>query len=245
MKRLRHDILNGQYQPQEVNRFRLPKPNGKQRPITIWSVRDRVAQRVVLDYLTPILESIFLDCSYGFRPGRSVPGAIEAVIQARDSNRRWVVDADITACFDSIPAELLMPQVRSLVSSQLAIRLIEQWLNTPVYKYPNLRAGVSQGGVISPQLANLYLHRFDQMIQSALPETTLVRFADDFVILCRRKREAWWGLAVTERSLGNLKLRLNMDKTRVVHIDEGFSFLGVTFKGSWHSPLPGNHTQTE
>lgn len=245
LTRLHHDILSGQYRPKPVNRFYLPKPNGKQRPITVWTVRDRIAQRVVLDYLTPILESVFLDCSYGFRPGRSVPDAIAAVIQARDAHLRWVVDADITACFDSIPPELLLPQVRSLVSSGLVIRLIEQWLNTPVYKYPHLRAGVSQGGVISPQLANLYLHRFDQMSQAALPEAVLVRFADDFVILCRRKREAWWGLAVAERSLGNLKLRLNMDKTRVVQFDEGFSFLGVTFKGSWHSPLPGNHNSIE
>jgi len=98
---LRHDILSGQYQPKPVNRFYLPKPNGKQRPITVWTVRDRIAQRVVLDYLTPILESVFLDCSYGFRPGRSVVDAIGAVIRTRDRHLRWVVDADITACFDA------------------------------------------------------------------------------------------------------------------------------------------------
>ena len=242
---LRHDILSGQYQPKPVSRFYLPKSNGKQRPITLWAVRDRVAQRVVLDYLTPILEDVFLDCSYGFRPGRSVSDAVEAVVRARDRHLRWVVDADITACFDSIPPELLLPQVRSLVPSGLIVRLIEQWLNTPVYKYRHIRAGVSQGGVISPQLANLYLHRFDQMIQAALPEVTLVRFADDFVIFCRRKREAWWSLAVAQRSLGNLKLYLNMEKTRVTHFDEGFSFLGVTFKGGWHSPLPGYSSITE
>ena len=132
-----------------------------------------------------------------------------------------------------------------MVPSRHAVRLIEQWLDTPVYKYPRLRAGVSQGGVISPQLANLYLHRFDQMLQAALPEATLVRFADDFVILCRRKREARWSMTVAKRSLGNLKLRLNMDKTRVVYIDEGFSFLGVTFKGRWHSALPGDRTRTK
>lgn len=242
---LRHDILSGQYQPKPVNRFYLPKPNGKQRPITVWTVRDRIAQRVVLDYLTPILESVFLDCSYGFRPGRSVVDAIGAVIRTRDRRLRWVVDADITACFDSISPELLMPQVRNLVPSRLVIHLIEQWLNTPVYKHPHIRAGVSQGGVISPQLANLYLHRFDQMIQAALPEVTLVRFADDFVILCRRKREAWWSLAVAQRSLANLKLYLNMEKTRVTHFDEGFSFLGITFKGGWHSPLLGHSPITE
>lgn len=245
LTRLRHDILSGQYHPQSVNRFYIPKPSGKQRPISVWAVRDRVAQRVILDYLTPVLETLFLDCSYGFRPGRSVPEAVAAVIQARDEYYRWVVDADISECFDRIPIDLLMAQVRTIVPSRVAAHLIELWLYTPVYKYPNIHAGVSQGGVISPQLANLYLHRFDQMIQAALPEAQLVRFADDFVILCRHKREAWWGLAVAERSLGNLKLRLNMQKTRVVHFGEGFTFLGVTFKGQWHSPLPGKTEQGE
>lgn len=240
LKRLRHDILAGQYAPQPVNRFYIPKPSGKQRPITVWAVRDRVAQRVIHDYLSPVLELMFLDCSYGFRPGRSVPEAVAAVIRARDARLRWVVDADITSCFDSIPIDLLLSQVRTVVPSPLAVRLISQWLNTPVYKYPHLRAGVSQGGVISPQLANLYLHRFDQMMLAALPEARLVRFADDFVILCQRKREAWWGMAVAQRSLGNLKLHLNMEKTHVVHFAEGFTFLGVAFKGNWHSLLPGD-----
>src|SRR5690606_6039431 len=130
--------------------------------------------------LTPILERVFLDCSYGFRPGRSVPAAVQAVIRARDANLRWVVDADIASCFDSIPLDLLMVQVRAAIPSSLAVRLVEQWIHTQVHKQPHSKAGVSQGGVISPQLANLYLHRFDQMMLAALPETPLVRFADDF-----------------------------------------------------------------
>ncbi len=238
LKRLRDDILTGAYRPQPVNRFYMPKPSGKKRPISVWAVRDRVAQRVIVDYLTPILETVFLDCSYGFRPGRSVPEAVYAVLTARDHNLRWVLDADIRDCFTSIPPDLLMAQVRTLVPSALAVNLIGLWLSTPVFKHSAILAGVSQGGVISPQLANLYLHRFDQMIQAVLPEARLVRFADDFVILCRRKREAWWALAVAQRSLGNLKLSLNMEKTRVVYFGEGFSFLGVTFKGNWHSLLP-------
>ncbi len=238
LNRLRQEILSGTYRPQPVSRFYMLKPSGKRRPLTVWTVRDRIAQRVILDYLTPVLERVFLECSYGFRPGRSVPEAVQAVIRARDANQRWVVDADIAACFDSIPLDLLMVQVRSAIPSSLAVRLVEQWIHTPVHKQPHNKAGVSQGGVISPQLANLYLHRFDQMMLAALPETPLVRFADDFILLSRSKHEALWALSVARRSLRNLRLALNMDKTRVVHFAEGFTFLGVTFHNNQVGVLP-------
>ena len=176
--KLRGEILAGQYKPCPVKRFYVPKDSGKNRPLSLWALRDRVAQRVIHDYLTPILESQFLDCSFGFRPGRSIEEAVGAIVQARESNRRWVVDADIASCFDRIPINLLMAQVRTLVPSRLAVRLIQQWLHTPVAGQYGEKAGVSQGSVISPQLANLYLHRFDQMILAALPEARLVRFAD-------------------------------------------------------------------
>ncbi len=238
--KLRGEILAGQYKPCPVKRFYVPKDSGKNRPLSLWALRDRVAQRVIHDYLTPILESQFLDCSFGFRPGRSIEEAVGAIVQARESNRRWVVDADIASCFDRIPINLLMAQVRTLVPSRLAVRLIQQWLHTPVAGQYGEKAGVSQGSVISPQLANLYLHRFDQMILAALPEARLVRFADDFVILCRQRQEATWALNVARQSLANLKLQLNRDKTRIIHFQEGFVFLGVTFKGNRYSGLPNN-----
>jgi group II intron reverse transcriptase/maturase len=235
LNRLRQHILGGTYQPQPVRRFYVKKASGKQRPISIWAMRDRVAQRVVHDYLTPLLESLFLDCSYGFRPGRSIEHAMQAVIQARDSGLVWVLDTDIGDCFGSIRLDLLTAQLRRVIPSPFVLKLIERWLYTPVggRQSPEM-AGVSQGGVISPQLANLYLHRFDEMVIAALPQARLVRFADDFVILCRSEREAAWSLDVARRSLENLHLALNMRKTRIVHFDEGFTFLGVTFKGRWH-----------
>ena len=236
LKRLRGEVLSGQYQPQPVKRFYVEKTSGKNRPLALWTVRDRIAQRVIHDYLTPIFEGMFLPCSYGFRPGRSTADAVAAVERAYQSKRRWVVDADIQACFDSIPIDLLKRQVKRSVPSTLARRLIGQWLDTPVQGQLGERAGVSQGSVISPQLANLYLHRFDQMIFSALPGVFLVRFADDFVVLCRRRDEAEWALTVAGRSLANLKLQLNPDKTRVVHFQEGFSFLGIQFKGNRQKP---------
>lgn len=236
LARLRDEILGKTYQPRPVRRYYVEKSSGKQRPLTLWAVRDRVAQRVIHDYLTPRLELQFLPCSYGFRPGRSTEHAIQAVLLAYDRNRRWVVDADIESCFDSIPIDLLMRQVRYLTSSKLVASLIEQWLLTPVIGHLGEVAGVSQGSVISPQLTNLYLHRFDQMMFSALPGIFLVRFADDFVVLTHRRDEAEWALQVAERCLANLQLKLNGQKTSVVHFQQGFEFLGMTFKGRRYKP---------
>jgi CRISPR-associated protein Cas1 len=231
LQSLRDQICGGSYRPFPVKRYYKRKPSGKNRPISIWAIRDRVAQRVVLDYLTPHLEKIFLDCSYGFRPGRSVEDAVQSIMEARQNNLRWVLDADIENCFDSIPTDLLLQQLQSLLPSQAVIALIRMWLHTKVARHNGEVAGVSQGSVISPQLANLYLHRFDEMIIAALPGSQLVRFADDFVILSRRKKDALWSMSVSRRCLQNLKLRMNAEKSQVVHFEEGFSFLGVTFQG--------------
>lgn len=230
LRELRHEILTGVYVPRPVMRFYMKKPSGKERPLTIWAVRDRVAQRVVHDYLTSLLETYFLDCSYGFRPGRAPGDAIRAVVEARDLGYRWVLDADIESCFDSIPLGLLTARVRAVVPSRLARQLIKAWLHTPVSGWRHGVAGLSQGSVVSPQLANLYLHSFDEMLLAALPDARLVRFADDFVVLSRRKQQAHWSRSVAGRCLGILRLRLSADKTRIVHFDEGFQFLGFALK---------------
>ncbi len=229
LNRLRQQIIGGTNQPQPVHQFFIPKKSGKMRPIQVWSVRDKIAQRVVVDYLTPILEEHFLDCSYGFRPGKSVQQAIDGVTLIRDTGYRWVVDADISDCFGSIDLDLLMGQVQRLVPVDVIVRLVEQWLYTPINDQTPAIAAVSQGGVISPLLANLYLHRFDEMMLASLPQSRLVRFADDFITLSASEEVAVWSLDVARRSLENLKLKLNMRKTRIVHFDEGFAFLGYQF----------------
>lgn len=236
LSHLRQQLLDGTYQPVPVRRFYIKKASGKQRPISLWAMRDRVVQRVVHDYLTVLLEPMFLPCSYGFRPGRSVEGAVQAIIRGRDDGLKWVLDADIADCFGSISLEILMGQVRRVVQSSYVVKLIDDWLQTPVQGKQGEVAGVSQGGVISPQLANLYLHRFDEMILAALPSSRLVRFADDFIILNQSEKAAVWSLDVARRSLENLRLSLNMRKTRLITFDEGFEFLGVTFKGNRHEP---------
>lgn len=231
LSRLRRDIIGDSYRPQPVRQYAIPKPNGKQRYVSIWALRDRVAQRVVLEFLTPILEQKFLPCSYGFRPDISTDDAAAAVAQFRDTGRCWVLDTDIQDCFPSIDTNLLMQQVRRIVHSQVIKNLLQCWLDTPIQGRPAVRAGVSQGGVISPALANLYLHRFDEMTLAALPQSKLIRFADDFVILSYTEAEAAWSLEVSQRSLANLRLTLNMRKTRIIHFDEGFHFLGFAFVG--------------
>lgn len=238
LEALRRDILNGSYRPSPVRRFYVAKASGKNRPLSVWTVRDRIAQRVVLDYLTPLLEEMFLPCSYGFRPGRSTEDAVRSVQYAYKKGRRWVVDADIRNCFDSIPPDLLIQQVGRVVKSARVTSLIQQWLHTPIKGQAGERAGVSQGSVLSPLLANLYLHRFDQMIFAALPGVFLVRFADDFVMLFEKRSQAEWGEVVAGQALNSLGLELNEDKTRVVHFQEGFAFLGMAFRGSKVRPIP-------
>ncbi|QPC80924.1 hypothetical protein G4Y79_14540 [Phototrophicus methaneseepsis] len=237
LNRLRQQICAETYVPESVRRIFIKKSSGKERPISIWTVRDRVAQRVVLDFLAPYLEQIFLPCSYGFRQGISTKDAAAAVSHFRDSGRIWVLDADIHDCFGSIDCDLLMGQVRRVVHSTVSKNLLHQWLRTPIKGFPGQEAQVSQGGVISPMLANLYLHRFDEMAMAALPQSKLVRFADDFIVLSRTEEEAVWSLEVARRSLANLRLNLNMRKTRILHFEEGFEFLGFAFKGNQYRNL--------
>ncbi len=237
--KLRAELLHGHYQPQAVKRFYKIKPSGKKRTLSIWTARDRVAQRVILEYITPLLEARYLPCSYGFRPGRRVSDAVDAVMRAYKNGLGWVVDADIADCFDSIPVEPLLNRVRTVIPSAAAVDLIRAWLYTPVVGERGKIAGVSQGGVISPQLTNLYLHSFDLAITRTLPGTALVRFADDFVILCRHRVIAQAGQTLARRTLAGLGLQLNAEKTRITPFDSGFTFLGVTFHAGGHSPLPG------
>ena len=232
LDQLRQELVSGAYEPRPVQRLLVPKPKGGLRPLAVWTLRDRVAQRAAHDYLVPILEPRFLDCSYGFRPGRSVSDAVQAVVSARDKGRRWVVDADIDDCFGSLDHGQLMRQVKAHVPERVVVRLIEKWLRARIYNPARgqpATAAASQGGVITPLLANLYLHAFDVQIVRSVSKGTLVRFADDFVILCRRRREAEAALATARRTLSRLRLRLNVRKTRVVHFDQGFKFLGVFF----------------
>jgi RNA-directed DNA polymerase len=227
---LQAELLAGRYRPQPVKRLLVPKPGSGLRPIALWALRDRVVQRVVHDCIAPYFERQFLGCSFGFRPGRGVNDAVQAVLAGRDANRRWVADADIKDCFDSLDSDLLMRLVRQQVKDSTILRLIRAWLEARVFNAlqgPWTRAGASQGAVISPLLANVYLHQVD--LQLTQRGYHLIRYADDLLICCRRKQEAQEALRAVERALAQVKLQLNHHKSRVVHFDEGFQFLGVFF----------------
>jgi CRISPR-associated protein Cas1 len=228
---LRQMVETRKYSPRPLLEVHIPKDNGKLRKLCIPAVRDRVLQTAVSCVLTPLLEKEFEDASYAYRAGRSVPMAVARVAHYRDQGFQWVVDADITTFFDEISHQLLLEKLRRTLPDTTVLPLIELWLGATVHPEHGqpylLEKGVPQGSPISPLLSNLYL---DDLDEALLDENLrLVRFADDFLILCRSREDAEEALDLTEDVVEALKLRLNLDKTRITHFDQGFQFLGVNF----------------
>lgn len=227
---LQADVWSGRYRPQAVKRLLAPKRNGGLRPLALWSLRDKVAQRVVYDCIEPYFERQFLECSFGFRPGRSVADVVKLITVQHAAHRRWVADIDIKNCFDTLDPHLTMQFVRQEVLDPFILGLIEAWLKARVFNDLSggrAIAGASQGAVISPLLANIYLHRVD--VQLTGQHYHLIRYADDLLICCQRKTEAEAALQATGQALRQVRLELNPHKSRVVHFDQGFKFLGVFF----------------
>ncbi|MDQ0192377.1 group II intron reverse transcriptase/maturase [Paenibacillus wynnii] len=234
VEEIREQLIKGTYHPLPARRKEIPKPDGKLRPLGIPIVRDRIVQMATKMVLEPIFETDFKDCSYGFRPKRDAKGAIRHIRRAVKKGVYWVVDVDITGYFDNIPHEKLMKLMEQRICDKRILKLIRKWLKAGFVKdnqFHETETGSPQGGVISPLLANIYLNYLDTIWEKKFTELgTLVRYADDLVILCKTKEQASEGINVLKAVFGKLELQMNTSKSKLINLwgdKEGFDFLGM------------------
>jgi RNA-directed DNA polymerase len=230
LQQLQYELRTKRYQPLAVKRVEIPKDDGGVRLLGIPAVRDRIVQQTLLNILQPIFDPGFHPSSYGYRPRRSCHDAIsKATVFIRQYGRRWVVDMDLSKCFDRLDHEIIIASVQRRVTDGSVLKLIKQFLRSGVMvgnEWEASEMGSPQGGVISPLLANIYLDAFDQEMRRK--NHRIVRYADDILILCGSRSAADNALASATHLLEkDLKLTVNRSKTHIAHSDAGIKFLGV------------------
>ena len=230
------DLKDGSYRPLAARRVFIPKPGSpiERRPLSIPTVRDRVAQAALKTVIEPIFEADMLECSYGFRPRRSQHDALQVLIDEAWGGRRWVAESDVSNCFGAIPHDGLMSAIEERISDRHVLKLLRAMLRAGVMEDGAVSrevTGTPQGGVISPCLCNVYLHRLDRQ-WATRGHGVLVRFADDLLAMCKTRQEAEAALASLRLILAELGLELKDAKTRIVHLTEGGE--GVDFLGFHH-----------
>ncbi|GAA6622220.1 reverse transcriptase domain-containing protein [Scytonema sp. NUACC26] len=238
---LRDAVANGGYEPQPCKQVIIPKRNGNLRELKIPTVRDRIVQQALLNVLAPITEAKFSPVSFAYRPNLSYLNAVEKVADLRDDGYSWVFDADITKFFDNIEHSRLLQQVRLYLDHPGILCLIKSWISVGVLTNEGLvlpQKGIPQGAVISPLLANIYLHEFDEAI--AASQLQLVRYADDFLVLARTQTEILQAQIEVINLLDSMGLTLNAEKTQITTFERGFCFLGHGFLDNAIFPVDTN-----
>lgn len=240
LERLRRRLLSAErYVPAPVRRVDIPKPDGRMRPLGIPTVADRVVQQAVVQVIGPVFEERFTPSSFGYRPGRSAQDAVRWVREGIRSGDRWVAEFDIVGFFDHLSHKRLLREVAKVIDDPEVVGLIRRWLRAGVLTERGLEsreAGTPQGGVISPLLANIYLHRLDVEVRSA--GFRLIRYADDFVILADRRWKAEAADRLVRAILADIGLEVAEAKSGVVAVRDGFEFLGFQFQGRFLRPRP-------
>jgi RNA-directed DNA polymerase len=239
------DLKDGSYRPLAARRVFIPKPGRptEQRPLSIPTVRDRVVQAALKTVIEPIFEADMLECSYGFRPRRSQHDALQVLIDEAWDGRRWVAESDVSDCFGAIPHDGLMSAIEERIIDRHVLKLLRAMLRSGVMQDGAVErevTGTPQGGVISPCLCNVYLHRLDRQ-WATRGHGVLVRFADDLLAMCRTREEAEAALVALREILAELGLELKDAKTRIVHLEEGGE--GVDFLGFHHRWVRANRAK--